>query len=255
MPTWRTFVIIALCVRVRTGVAAGGADTQPRQVELPAFAVVAGLLVVGEAVVVQDDAGAAVLLHERHHDPRGPRRDGSVVRPAPGEHDPARRVDLDELAGRLHTVAHADPVRPTRYGHVRPGTAHPVRARSTRHGPPGTGTTAALLAVAAVLALGLGALLRRGVTAVTAAVVVIVLPYLLAMTVLPAGAADWLLRISPAAAFALQQAVPEYPQVANVYTPLNGYFPLAPWAGFAVLAAWAGLALGAAAVTFRRRDA
>ncbi|RZU76296.1 ABC-2 family transporter [Micromonospora kangleipakensis] len=48
--------------------------------------------------------------------------------------------------------------------------------------------TGALLAVAAVLALGLGALLRRSVTAVTTAVVVIVLPYLLAMTVLPAGA-------------------------------------------------------------------
>jgi len=115
--------------------------------------------------------------------------------------------------------------------------------------------TAALLAVAAILALGLGALLRRSVTAVTTAVVVIVLPYLLAMTVLPAGAAQWLLRVSPAAAFALQQAAPEYPQVANLYTPANGYFPLAPWAGFAVLAGWAALALGLAAFLFRRRDA
>jgi len=115
--------------------------------------------------------------------------------------------------------------------------------------------TAALLAVAAVLALGLGALLRRGVTAVTTAVVVIVLPYMLAMTVLPAGAAQWMLRISPAAAFALQQVAPVYPQVANVYTPSNGYFPLAPWAGFAVLAGWAVVALGLAAFLFRRRDA
>lgn len=115
--------------------------------------------------------------------------------------------------------------------------------------------TAALLAVAAVLALGLGALLRRSVTAVTTAVVVIVLPYLLAMTVLPAGAAQWLLRVSPAAAFALQQAAPKYPQVANLYTPANGYFPLGPWAGFAVLAGWAALALGLATVFFRRRDA
>lgn len=115
--------------------------------------------------------------------------------------------------------------------------------------------TAALLAVAGVLALGLGALLRRSVTAVTTAVVVIVLPYLLAMTVLPAGPAQWLLRISPAAAFALQQAAPEYPQVANLYTPANGYFPLGPWAGFAVLAGWAALALGLAAFLFRRRDA
>lgn len=115
--------------------------------------------------------------------------------------------------------------------------------------------TAALLAVAAILALGLGTLLRRSVIAVTTAVVVIVLPYLLAMTVLPTDAAQWLLRVSPAAAFALQQAAPEYPQVANLYTPPNGYFPLPPWAGFAVLAGWAVLALGAAAVLLRRRDA
>jgi hypothetical protein len=84
---------------------------------------------------------------------------------------------------------------------------------------------------------------------------VVVLPYVLAMTVLPTGAAQWLLRVSPAAAFALQQAAPEYPQVANLYTPPNGYFPLPPWAGLAVLAGWATLALGAAAVMLRRRDA
>lgn len=115
--------------------------------------------------------------------------------------------------------------------------------------------TAALLAVAAVLALALGALLRRSTVAVTAAVVTIVLPYLLAMTVLPAGAAQWLLRITPAAAFALQQSTPRYDQVANLYTPANGYFPLSPWTGFAVLAGWTTLALGAAGYLFRRRDA
>lgn len=115
--------------------------------------------------------------------------------------------------------------------------------------------TAALLAVAAILALGLGTLLRRGVTAITTGVVGIVLPYLLAVSVLPDATADWLLRISPASAFALQQAAPVYPQVANVYTPVNGYFPLPPWAGFAVLAGWAALALGAAAVMLHRRDA
>jgi len=114
--------------------------------------------------------------------------------------------------------------------------------------------TAALLAVAAVLALALGVLLRRGTLAVTAAITVIVLPYLLAMTVLPAGAAQWLLRVSPAAAFALQQSAPEYHQVANLYTPPNGYFPLPPWAGFTVLAAWTAAALASAAILIRRRD-
>jgi ABC-type transport system involved in multi-copper enzyme maturation permease subunit len=115
--------------------------------------------------------------------------------------------------------------------------------------------TAALLAVAAVLALALGAVLRRSAVAVAAVIVVIILPYLLALSVLPAGAADWLLRIAPAAAFAIQQTQPQYPQVSNVYTPAFGFYPLAPWAGLAVLGAWAALALGLAFFLLRRRDA
>lgn len=52
--------------------------------------------------------------------------------------------------------------------------------------------------------------------------------------VLPAGAADWLLRLTPAAAFAIQQTVPRYPQVSNTYVPFFGYYPLAPCARPAV---------------------
>ena len=116
--------------------------------------------------------------------------------------------------------------------------------------------TAAVLAVAAVLALGVGTLLRRSAVAVTAVIVTIVLPYLLAMaSVLPAGTSEWLLRLTPAAAFAIQQSLPRYPQVISAYTPSSGHFPLAPWAGFAVLCAWAALALGVAAWQLRRRDA
>ncbi len=115
---------------------------------------------------------------------------------------------------------------------------------------------AALLAVAAVLALALGTVLRRSAAAVTLVIVVIVLPYIMGVaSVLPASASDWLLRITPAAAFAIQQAVPQYPQVTAVYTPTSGYFPLAPWAGLAVLCAYAALALGLAVVLLRRRDA
>ena len=116
--------------------------------------------------------------------------------------------------------------------------------------------TAALFAVAAVLAVGIGAILRRSAAAVTAVIVVIVLPYILAVPhVLPVGAGQWLLRITPAAGFAIQQSIPQYPQVSNAYTPSNGYYPLAPWAGFAVLCGYAALALGLAIVLLRRRDA
>jgi ABC-type transport system involved in multi-copper enzyme maturation permease subunit len=108
-----------------------------------------------------------------------------------------------------------------------------------------------------VLAVALGVITRRGAAAVTAAVGVIVFPYFFAvpLAVLPAGAADWLLRVTPAAGFAIQQAYPRYPQVAAAFTPGSGYYPLSPWAGFAVLCAWTAVALAVAAWLLRRRDA
>jgi ABC-type transport system involved in multi-copper enzyme maturation permease subunit len=117
--------------------------------------------------------------------------------------------------------------------------------------------TAALLAVIAVLALALATILRSGAAAVTTLVVAVVLPYLLAVAlpVLPVSAADWLLRVTPVAGFAIEQTVQRYAQVAAAYTPRNGYYPLAPWAGFAVLCAWAVLAVGVAVFLLRRRDA
>lgn len=115
--------------------------------------------------------------------------------------------------------------------------------------------TAALFAVVAVLALAVGTLLRRSAGAVTAVVVAIVLPYVLAIaSVLPSGAAQWLTRLTPAAGFAVQQSLPEYPQVTAAYTPVNGYFPLSPLGGFAVLCCYAALAFGFAFVLVRRRD-
>jgi hypothetical protein len=116
--------------------------------------------------------------------------------------------------------------------------------------------TAAVLALTGVLALGLGAALRRSVVAVTTAIVVVVLPYLIVLyNVLPFSASEWLLRIAPAAGFAVQGTMPQYPQVSNRYDAVDGYYPLAPWAGLAVLGAWAALALGLAIVLLRRRDA
>ena len=117
--------------------------------------------------------------------------------------------------------------------------------------------TAALLAVSAVLGLAVGTMLRRSAGAVTAVIAGIVLPYLLARVpgILPVGAEQWLLRATPAAGFAVQQTLTQYPQVQTAYTPGTGYFPLSPWAGFAVLCAWAAVALALALFLLRRRDA
>ena len=116
--------------------------------------------------------------------------------------------------------------------------------------------TAALLALAAILALALGTVLRRSAGAIVAVIAAIVLPNVLVITAaLPLAASQWLLRLTPAAGLAIQQTLTAYPQVDYAYSPARGYFPLAPWAGFAVLCAYAALALGLAVVLLRRRDA
>ncbi len=114
--------------------------------------------------------------------------------------------------------------------------------------------TAGLLAVTAILALSAGAVLRRSAGAIAAVVVLLIVPLILGV-ILPQGPADWLLRLTPAAAFGLQQGTPHYSQVTNVCQPINGCFPLAPWEGFAVLCVWAAAALGIAVFLLRRRDA
>lgn len=116
--------------------------------------------------------------------------------------------------------------------------------------------TAALLAAASVLALALGALFRRAVPAVAAATVLVVVPYVLATSsVVPDGIARWLMRITPAAGFAIRQSVPPYAHVLGHYVPAAGYYPLPPWAGLTVLCGYAALALALAARRLRRSDA
>jgi len=112
-----------------------------------------------------------------------------------------------------------------------------------------------LVAGTALLALGLGVWLRRGLAAVGIAVVAVVLPYLAAVIGgLPAAASEWLLRSTPAAAFAIQQVAPEYAHVLAAYTPGFGYYPLPAWGGLTVLAGYAAVALGLAFVRLRRSD-
>ena len=116
--------------------------------------------------------------------------------------------------------------------------------------------TAALLATASILALSVGAIFRNSASAVTTVIVAIVLPYILvANPFMPTSVANWLTRVTPAAAFAVQQTLVQYPQVASPYTPYNDYYPLTPWAGLAVLAGYAVVSLAVAAVVLRRRDA
>jgi ABC-type transport system involved in multi-copper enzyme maturation permease subunit len=118
----------------------------------------------------------------------------------------------------------------------------------------GTGLFAAVAAVAAV---AVGAITRRGAAAVAIVIVAFAVPVFLAISnAVPAGAGDWLLRITPAAGIAVQQAYPKYEQVSSaIDTPLNGYYPLSAWAGFLVLCGWAAVALAVAVYLLRRRDA
>ena len=86
-------------------------------------------------------------------------------------------------------------------------------------------------------------------------IVVFVLGWLLTRGgLLPVSVADWILRLTPAAAYAVQQSIPSYSFVPANYTPGNGFYPLAPWAGFAVLCLWAAAALGLTIYVTNRRD-
>ncbi|GAA1672854.1 hypothetical protein GCM10009745_14670 [Kribbella yunnanensis] len=116
--------------------------------------------------------------------------------------------------------------------------------------------TAALLATASVLAVSVGAIVRHSAAAVTTVVVAIVLPYLLiAIPFVPAAVSKVVATVTPGAAFAVQQTLVPYDQVASNYTPYYGYYPLTPWAGVAVLAGYTAVSLAVAALLLHRRDA
>jgi ABC-type transport system involved in multi-copper enzyme maturation permease subunit len=117
--------------------------------------------------------------------------------------------------------------------------------------------TAAMLAVAAVLALAIGTAIRRSAVSIAAVITAIFIPYLLATVpgLLTSGMQQWLMRVSPAAALSIQQALPSYHQVTAAYTSVNDYYPLSPLAGFTVLCAWTVAALVLATHLLNRRDA
>jgi ABC-2 family transporter protein len=133
-------------------------------------------------------------------------------------------------------------------------SVYPVWALTSGHGLQIVVGTAGLLAVAAILALSAGAMLRRSAAAITAVVGLMIVPVILGV-ILPQTAAVWVLRLTPASAFGLQGGTPQYSQVMHACLPYNGCFPLAPWNGFAVACVWALAALGLAVYVLRRRDA
>ncbi|MDF5752718.1 hypothetical protein [Spongiactinospora sp. TRM90649] len=111
---------------------------------------------------------------------------------------------------------------------------------------------AVLTGVAAVLAFAFAALVRRPVVAPLSVTALLVLPYVVSVVpLLPDEVTRWLLRVTPAAAFAVQQTATEYPQAVAYYAPMNGYFPLPGWAGLAVLCAYAAVVLTLAASRHR----
>jgi ABC-type transport system involved in multi-copper enzyme maturation permease subunit len=110
--------------------------------------------------------------------------------------------------------------------------------------------TGLFLGLAAALVVALGMMLRRSAGTVAAGIVLLVLP-----GVLGSQSGNWLMRLTPTAAFAIQATLPHSNLVTSAYTPPNGYFPVGPWAGLAVLAAYTAVALGAAMWLLRRRDA
>lgn len=84
--------------------------------------------------------------------------------------------------------------------------------------------SAVLLSLVAVLALAVGAILRNSAGTIATVVVLVILPQILSFA-FPLPAAQWLLRVTPAAAFAIQQGKTYYPQVQHNCLPESGCYP------------------------------
>jgi hypothetical protein len=103
--------------------------------------------------------------------------------------------------------------------------------------------SALLLAAIAVLALGIGALLRHSAAAISSLLALLFVPLIFG-PLLPERTGDLLQKATPGAGLAVQQTVAR-----------DDAIPIAPWAGLGVAFAWAGGALFFAYFLIRRRDA
>jgi ABC-type transport system involved in multi-copper enzyme maturation permease subunit len=119
--------------------------------------------------------------------------------------------------------------------------------------------TGALLAITATGVLALGTILRTSAGAITAGIVLFIMPNLVGPGVLGQGGTGGfttaLYGFSPAAAFSVLGVLPRSSLVSFPYTLANGYYPVTPWAGLGILCAYSAVALAAATLLLRRRDA
>ncbi|MFI9381302.1 DUF1349 domain-containing protein [Kutzneria sp. NPDC052558] len=153
----------------------------------------------------------------------------------------AARAAVIGLAAFLTTLLSAGIVVPVGLAILR-GNGIAVQSVSVLTGAGVVVGLATVVGLCAVFAFGLGVWLRRGWAATVVGLALVAVPY--GVTVLPLlsdSAAEWLLRLTPAAAFAVQQTSTEYPQVTAHYAPAAGYFPLPWWLGLAVLCGYTAL--------------
>lgn len=221
----------------------GGGDIGPATVE---GGLRADLMLIGGAVGLIPMLVAAATFFTTEH------RRGLIRTSPPAEPHPARL--LAAKAAVVGVVAFVAGLVTS--GVVVPAGLAMLRANQNPIQPITLGTGlrvivgyAALTAAAAVLALGLAALVKRAVVAIGLAIALVVVPYLLAT----AGLAPWLLVITPAAGFAITQSVPTFAHVDVDPSLLGGYYPLPPWEGLTVTCGYAAFALGIAIATYRRK--
>lgn len=112
------------------------------------------------------------------------------------------------------------------------------------------GGAALFLALVGVLGLAVGALLRRSAGAIAVLTAVLVLPIIL-QGGLPLTAAQWLIRLTPAAGLAMTQSV----EPSSLVAAGDPFAVASPAAGLAVLAAYAAGALAFGYWRLRQRDA
>ncbi|MFF5206435.1 hypothetical protein [Streptosporangium sp. NPDC000396] len=221
----------------------GSGDIGPATVE---GGLRADLMLIGGAVGLIPMLVAAVTFFTTEH------RRGLIRTSPPAEPHPARL--LAAKAAVVGVVAFVAGLVTS--GAVVPAGLAMLRANQNPIQPITLGTElrvivgyAALTAAAAVLALGLAALVKRAVVAIGLAIALVVVPYLLAT----AGLAPWLLMITPAAGFAITQSVPTFAHVDVDPSLLGGYYPLPPWAGLSVTCGYAVFALEVAIAAYRRK--